>query len=201
MPAYHLTGWYDSLLNGTLANFSGLRANAGTERARRNQRLIVGAVDARAARTRHDRTIGDVRLRPGRRLRFGSAGRPLVPHWMPPAATAEPGCGMADANAHCGACAARARLGRRARAAVRDGRRTLARRAGVAADARHRHAVLPAQQRRGANGRAGGGRARAGGAAGRRRAPDAYNYDPAKPVPTGSFGAYSRTPVDRREVQ
>ena len=27
-PAYHLTGWYDSLLNGTLANFSGLRANA-----------------------------------------------------------------------------------------------------------------------------------------------------------------------------
>ena len=42
VPAYHLTGWYDSLLNGTLANFSGLRANAGTERARRNQRLIVG---------------------------------------------------------------------------------------------------------------------------------------------------------------
>ena len=31
--------------------------------------------------------------------------------------------------------------------------------------------------------------------------PDTFTYDPAKPVPTGTFGAYSRTPGDRREVQ
>ncbi len=42
VPAYHLTGWYDALLNGTLRNFSGLRSGAGTDRARKNQRLIVG---------------------------------------------------------------------------------------------------------------------------------------------------------------
>ena len=42
VPAYHLTGWYDALLNGTLRNFAGLRARAGTATARRNQRLIVG---------------------------------------------------------------------------------------------------------------------------------------------------------------
>ncbi len=29
-PALHLTGWYDSLLVGTLRNFQGLRANAAT---------------------------------------------------------------------------------------------------------------------------------------------------------------------------
>ena len=33
VPALHLTGWYDTLLAGTLANFSGLRAHARTERA------------------------------------------------------------------------------------------------------------------------------------------------------------------------
>ncbi|MGH9334315.1 MAG: CocE/NonD family hydrolase, partial [Vicinamibacteria bacterium] len=41
-PALHLTGWYDSLLVGTLKNFSGLRANAATESARAGQRLVVG---------------------------------------------------------------------------------------------------------------------------------------------------------------
>jgi putative CocE/NonD family hydrolase len=31
--------------------------------------------------------------------------------------------------------------------------------------------------------------------------PDTFTYDPAKPVPTGLFGAYSRMPVDRRDIQ
>jgi putative CocE/NonD family hydrolase len=42
VPAYHLTGWYDTLLTGTLRNFTGLRAHAATEQARRYQRLIIG---------------------------------------------------------------------------------------------------------------------------------------------------------------
>ena len=42
VPAYHFTGWYDTLLNGTLRNFAGLRKNARTERARSGQRLVVG---------------------------------------------------------------------------------------------------------------------------------------------------------------
>jgi putative CocE/NonD family hydrolase len=43
VPAYHLTGWYDTLLNGTLRNFAGLRRHARSERARSGQRLVVGA--------------------------------------------------------------------------------------------------------------------------------------------------------------
>lgn len=41
-PALHLTGWYDTLLTGTLHNFAGLRAHARSPVARANQRLIVG---------------------------------------------------------------------------------------------------------------------------------------------------------------
>ncbi len=41
-PILHLGGWFDIFLNGTLKNFSGLRANAKTAEARRAQRLIVG---------------------------------------------------------------------------------------------------------------------------------------------------------------
>ncbi len=41
-PALHLTGWYDSLLVGTLRNFQGLRTNAATPAARSGQRLVVG---------------------------------------------------------------------------------------------------------------------------------------------------------------
>ncbi len=63
VPAYHLTGWYDSLLNGTLANFSGLRAHAGTGRARRNQRLIVGPW-THARPTATTTTIGEVDFGP-----------------------------------------------------------------------------------------------------------------------------------------
>ncbi|HEX6031191.1 MAG TPA: CocE/NonD family hydrolase, partial [Tepidiformaceae bacterium] len=41
-PAYNLGGWFDLFLRGTLRNFSGMRANGGTEQARAGQRLIVG---------------------------------------------------------------------------------------------------------------------------------------------------------------
>jgi uncharacterized protein len=41
-PALHLTGWYDSLLVGTLRNFQGLRSKAATPAARSGQRLVVG---------------------------------------------------------------------------------------------------------------------------------------------------------------
>ncbi|HEX4932598.1 MAG TPA: CocE/NonD family hydrolase, partial [Gemmatimonadaceae bacterium] len=59
VPALHLTGWYDALLTGTLANFAGLRANAATPFARRNQRLIVGPW-THARPSPGSRRIGDV---------------------------------------------------------------------------------------------------------------------------------------------
>jgi len=42
VPAYHLGGWYDIFLRGTLANYVNLRRLAATELARNNQRLIMG---------------------------------------------------------------------------------------------------------------------------------------------------------------
>ena len=42
LPALHCGGWYDVFLGGTLRNFTGMRANAASERARAGQRLIVG---------------------------------------------------------------------------------------------------------------------------------------------------------------
>jgi uncharacterized protein len=59
VPAYHFTGWYDTLLNGTLRNFTGLRRNAGTERARSGQRLVVGPW-THSRPTPRSTTIGDV---------------------------------------------------------------------------------------------------------------------------------------------
>lgn len=42
VAAFHVGGWYDIFLGGTLRNFVGMRTGAATERARRNQRLLVG---------------------------------------------------------------------------------------------------------------------------------------------------------------
>ena len=42
VPAYHVGGWYDVFLGGTLRNYVGLRAHAATEAARRGQRLLIG---------------------------------------------------------------------------------------------------------------------------------------------------------------
>ncbi|HLW97990.1 MAG TPA: CocE/NonD family hydrolase [Candidatus Acidoferrales bacterium] len=41
VPAYHVGAWYDIFLGGTLRNFQGLKAGAGMEFARKQQRLIV----------------------------------------------------------------------------------------------------------------------------------------------------------------
>lgn len=42
LPALHIAGWYDVFLEGTLENFTGLQARAGSEEARQNQKLVVG---------------------------------------------------------------------------------------------------------------------------------------------------------------
>jgi hypothetical protein len=42
IPALHVGGWFDLFLGGTLENFSFLSQHAASERARHNQRLIVG---------------------------------------------------------------------------------------------------------------------------------------------------------------
>jgi predicted acyl esterase len=42
VPAFHFTGWYDTLLTGTIRNFVGLRTHGRSARARDGQRLVIG---------------------------------------------------------------------------------------------------------------------------------------------------------------
>lgn len=75
VPACHFTGWYDTLLNGTLRNFTGLRRNAGTERARSGQRLVVGPW-THSSPTPQSTRIGDVDFGPKARS-FVAPTRPF----------------------------------------------------------------------------------------------------------------------------
>lgn len=42
IPAYHVAGWYDILLKPTLENFSGMREKAANDRAKNQQKLMIG---------------------------------------------------------------------------------------------------------------------------------------------------------------
>jgi hypothetical protein len=42
VPIYHLGGWFDIFLNGTIENFTGIKAKARSPEARPAQRLIIG---------------------------------------------------------------------------------------------------------------------------------------------------------------
>jgi putative CocE/NonD family hydrolase len=181
VPAYHLTGWYDSLLNGTLANFSGLRARAGTEHARRNQRLIVGPWTH--ARPGPDTSkIGDVDFGPA----AGFDSEALVIRWFRHWMGGAPGTTPADWD------------GPPVRIFVMGDNRWRDEQEWPLARANPTPYYL--QSGGAANGLAGDGRLSPGSPAAS-ETPDTFSYDPAKPVPTGAFGAYSRAPGDRRDTQ
>jgi len=42
VPVFHYGAWYDLFLRGTLRNYTGLKNRAGSDTARRNQRLLIG---------------------------------------------------------------------------------------------------------------------------------------------------------------
>src|SRR2546423_8571863 len=63
VPALHVTGWYDTLLNGTIRNFVGLRKHARSPRARDAQRLVIGPWTHSRPTIRSTR-IGDVDFGP-----------------------------------------------------------------------------------------------------------------------------------------
>ncbi len=42
VPAYHVGGWYDIFMGGTLCNYAGIKARGGSEAARSGQRLMIG---------------------------------------------------------------------------------------------------------------------------------------------------------------
>jgi len=178
VPAFHLTGWYDALLTGTLANFAGLRANAATEQARRNQRLIVGAW-THARPNASSRRIGTVDYGPD----AGFDSESLMVHWFRHWLGDTPSRGDYP--------------GPPVRLFVMGENRWRDEQEWPLARARATALHLASEGR--ANSRHGDGRlawdAPAGAAA------DTFTYDPRTPVPTGTSGAYSRAPTDQRSLE
>jgi putative CocE/NonD family hydrolase len=178
VPAFHLTGWYDTLLTGTLKNFAGLRRNAATETARAFQRLIVGPW-THARPTKDTRTIGDVDFGPEAGLDSEGLMLRWFDHWLKGGDRSgvegapvrlfvmgenrwrdEPEWPLARA------VATSYFLSSNGRANTLKGDGTL------------RTTPPPASS-----------------------PPDRYTYDPANPVATGAAGGYSRTPSDQRQVE
>jgi putative CocE/NonD family hydrolase len=178
VPAFHLTGWYDTLLTGTLKNFTGLRANAATDTARTYQRLIIGPW-THARPTMNSTSIGDVSFGPD--AGFDSEGAMIrwFDHWLKDGDRA-------------GLETAPVRLFVMGANQWRDEQEWPLARATQTAY------YLSSGGR--ANTLNGDGELRTG-APPASALPDRYTYDPANPVPTGASGGYSRTPADQRATE
>ena len=177
VPAYHLTGWYDTLLTGTLRNFTGLRAHAATQEARRYQRLVIGPW-THARPTLQSTKIGDVDF--GREAGLDSQDLMLrwFQYWLK-------GGDRAVIE------------GAPVRIFVMGANRWRDEPEWPLARARSTAYYLGSGGR--ANTAAGNGTLgpeSAGGAS-----QDRFVYDPSNPVPTGAQRGYSRTPSDQREIE
>jgi putative CocE/NonD family hydrolase len=80
-PALHVTGWYDTLLKGTLDNFTGIRARAATERARAGQRIVVGPW-THSGPTLESTSIGDVDFGPDAGMDYDGLLERWYDHWL-----------------------------------------------------------------------------------------------------------------------
>lgn len=178
VPAYHLTGWYDALLSGTLRNFSGLSANAETPWARRNQRLIVGPW-THASPDPNTTAIGEVAFGPDAGFDAETLRLRWFRHWLGDGAASDfPGPPV--------------RLFVMGENRWRDEQEWPL--------ARAMETPFFLESDGAANTLAGDGRlslARTPDGAPR----DTFSYDPADPVPSGESGSYSRAPSDQRAVE
>jgi uncharacterized protein len=176
VPAYHLTGWYDALLTGTLRNFTGLRAHAATEQARKYQRLVIGPW-THARPTIESTKIGGVDFGP----QAGLDSRQLMVRWF---AYWLQGGDRAIIDG------APVRIFVMGENNWRDEQEwPLARAQSTAYYLGGGHA----------NTAAGDGTLGPQGPAS--ESADRFIYDPSNPVPTGAEGGYSRTPSDQRDVE
>jgi len=181
VPAYHLTGWYDTLLTGTLRNFTGLRAHAATEQARRYQRLVIGPW-THARPTLQSTKIGEVDFGPNAGLDSQELMVRWFAYWLqggdraiiesPPVRIFVMGMNRWRDEQEWPLARAQSTgyylaSGGHANTAAGDG--TL----GAESSAQ-------SSERPGA---------------------DHFVYDPSNPVPTGAEGGYSRTPSDQRDTE
>ena len=178
VPALHTTGWYDTLLKGTLENFRGIRARAATPEAREGQRLIVGPW-THSRPSPESRSIGEVDFGPAAGLDYPALLLDWYGHWLKGEDT-----GVMET--------APVRLFVMGTNEWRDEESWPLERAvptrwylhsdgGAGTDARDGR--LDRERPTGAE------------------PPDIYHYDPADPVPTGQFGGYSRSPADPTEIE
>lgn len=178
VPAFHLTGWYDTLLTGTLKNFTGLRADAANENARRYQRLVIGPW-THARPTPNSTSIGDASFGPGAGFDAEETMIRWFDHWLKDGDRA-----VLDTAP--------------VRIFVMGANEWRDEEAWPLARARQTAYYLSSGGR--ANTLSGDG-SLATGAPPQVSTPDRYTYDPANPVPTGASGGYSRTPGDQRQVE
>ena len=178
VPAFHLTGWYDTLLTGTLKNFIGLRANAANETARQYQRLIVGPW-THARPTLASTSIGDVSFGPD--AGFDSEGTMIrwFDRWLK-----DGDRGVLDTAP--------------VRIFVMGANQWRDEQEWPLARARQTAYYLSSGGRANTlNGDGVLGTSRPAAT----MAPDRYVFDPKNPVPTGASGGYSRTPADQRATE
>ena len=64
VPAYHMAGWFDVFLQGSLNNFMGMTKQGKTERARRHQKIVVGPWIHILGNKGTERTTGDIDFGP-----------------------------------------------------------------------------------------------------------------------------------------
>ena len=177
VPAFHFTGWYDTLLSGTLRNFIGLRQHARTSRAREGQRIVIGPW-THARPTPASTTIGSINFGPD----AGFDQEAVMVDWFDYWLKDKPTEVLSRAPVRLFVMGANVWRDEQewplARAVPTpfyvhsDGTANTA-----AGDGRLTH-TKPAQE-----------------------PADHFTYDPGRPVPTGPRGGYSRTPFDQREIE
>jgi uncharacterized protein len=177
VPAYHVTGWYDTLLTGTLRNYTGLRRHARSDRARSGQRLLVGPW-THSRPTADSTKIGDVDFGPAAGFPLESLMFDWFDYWLKDAPT----------NV---LSRAPVRLFVMGANRWRDEQEWPL--------ARAVPTVYYLHSGGGANTLDGDGSISEAAPSDERS--DRFIYDPWNPVPTGARGGYSRIPADQRPVE
>jgi len=190
-PAYHLTGWYDTLLTGTLRNFTGLRARAASETARRHQRIIVGPW-THARPTPGSTQIGNVDFGPGAGFDADGLRDAWFDYWLSAGSEGAASRVPADRGARYDPdTTAPVRIFVMGENAWRDEQEWPLARARPTPFYLHSAGGATTLRGDGVLSRA----------APADEPPDFFVYDPSNPVPTGAAGGYSRRPTDQREIE
>ncbi|NNF14249.1 MAG: CocE/NonD family hydrolase [Gemmatimonadetes bacterium] len=81
VPALHTTGWYDTLLRGTLGNYRGIAERGATDEARNGQRIIIGPW-THSSPTLESRSIGGVDFGPEAGMDYAGLLDRWFEHWL-----------------------------------------------------------------------------------------------------------------------